>query len=93
MSLSLCVAQLNPTVGDFSGNVRRIVEAARQAHAQGAQLVLTGEMSVCGYSPADLWLRPAFVQACEEAVDAIAAELADLPDLTVVVGHVSGQAD
>ena len=93
MSLSLCVAQLNPTVGDFSGNVQRIVEAARQAHAQGAQLVLTGEMSVCGYSPADLWQRPAFVQACEAAVDAIAAQLADLDDLTVVVGHASGNTD
>lgn len=93
MSLTVCVAQLNPTVGDLSGNVRAIVQAARAAHAEGARLVLTAEMSVCGYSAGDLWQRPAFIQACEQAVDDVAAQLADLPDLTVVVGHPTGNAD
>ena len=63
MSLTVCVAQLNPVVGDLSGNARAIVEAARAAYAQGARLVLTAEMSVCGYSAGDLWQRPAFIQA------------------------------
>ncbi len=93
MSLTLCVAQLNPTVGDISGNVRAIVAAARAAHAEGARLVLTGEMSICGYSAGDLWQRPAFTRACEQAVDDVAAQLADLPDLTVVLGHPSGNQD
>ena len=93
MSLTVCVAQLNPVVGDLSGNARAIVEAARAAYAQGARLVLTAEMSVCGYSAGDLWQRPAFIQACEQTVDDIAAQLADLADLTVVVGHPSGNAD
>ena len=93
MSLTVCVAQLNPVVGDLSGNARAIVEAARAAYAQGARLVLTAEMSVCGYSAGDLWQRPAFIQACEQTVDDIAAQLAELTDLTVVVGHPSGNAD
>ena len=93
MSLTVCVAQLNPVVGDLSGNARAIVDAARAAYAQGARLVLTAEMSVCGYSAGDLWQRPAFIQACEKTVDEIAAQLADLPDLTVVVGHPTGNAD
>ena len=93
MSLTVCIAQLNPVVGDLSGNARAIVQAARAAHAQGARLVLTAEMSVCGYTAGDLWQRPAFIQACEQTVDTIAAQLADLPDLTVLVGHPSGNAD
>jgi len=74
-------------VGDLAGNVRKIVEMARAAHAQGAQLVVTPELSICGYPPEDLLLRPAFVRACEQAVRDCAAALADLPGLYLVVGH------
>jgi len=83
----VALAQLNATVGDLAGNGRRIVAAAREAHAQGARLVLTPELGLCGYPPEDLLLRPAFMQACVEALADCARALADLPDLVVVVGH------
>ncbi|GAB4400890.1 MAG: NAD+ synthase [Rhodoferax sp.] len=90
MSLTVCIAQINPMVGDLAGNCRKIAAFSRAAYAQGARLVLTPELSVCGYPAEDLLLRPAFVQACEQAVTALAQSLADLPDLSVVVGHPLG---
>jgi NAD+ synthase (glutamine-hydrolysing) len=86
MSLQICVAQLNYCVGDMPGNARLIIAAARQAYAQGCRLVLTPELAICGYAAEDLYLRPAFIQACDEAVDQVARELADLQGLYVVVG-------
>jgi NAD+ synthase (glutamine-hydrolysing) len=83
----VALAQLNATVGDLVGNSRRIVDAARRAYSQGARLVLTPELGLCGYPPEDLLLRPAFMQACAEALDECAGALADLPGLHVVVGH------
>ena len=83
----VALAQLNATVGDLAGNGRRIVDAARSAYAQGARLVLTPELGLCGYPPEDLLLRPAFMQACVEALADTARALADLPGLFVVVGH------
>ena len=90
MNLKICIAQLNFVVGDVSGNAQRIVAAATQAYAQGARLVLTPELSICGYAAEDLFLRPAFVQACEDAVQHVAQSLAHLEGLSVVVGHPSG---
>ena len=90
MNLKICIAQLNFVVGDVSGNAQRIVAAATQAYAQGARLVLTPELSICGYAAEDLFLRPAFVQACEDAVRHVARSLAHLEGLSVVVGHPSG---
>ena len=86
MLLKICVAQLNYCVGDMAGNARKIIAAARMAYADGARLVLTPELAICGYAAEDLYLRPAFVQACEDAVDLVASELADLSDLSVVIG-------
>jgi NAD+ synthase (glutamine-hydrolysing) len=90
MTFSLCVAQLNFVVGDMPGNAQKIIEAARAAHAQGARLLLTPELSICGYAAEDLFLRPAFIAACDDAVKTVARELAGLTDLTVVVGHPTG---
>ncbi|MBP7568344.1 MAG: NAD+ synthase, partial [Burkholderiaceae bacterium] len=90
MTLKLCIAQLNFVVGDMAGNAQKIIDAARQAHAGGARLLLTPELSICGYAAEDLFLRPAFIAACDDAVKSVAAALADLEDLTVVVGHPSG---
>lgn len=86
MLLKIYVAQLNYCVGDMAGNARKIIAAARQAYADGARLVLTPELAICGYAAEDLYLRPAFVQACEDALDLVARELADLSDLSVVIG-------
>ena len=85
--MKAAVAQFNATVGDLVGNTRKIVDMARAAYAQGARLVVTPELSICGYPPEDLLLRPAFMQACAQAVNDCAAALGDLPGLHVVVGH------
>jgi NAD+ synthase (glutamine-hydrolysing) len=90
MSLSLCIAQLNFVVGDMSGNAQKIIAAARDAYARGARLVLTPELALCGYAAEDLFLRPAFMAACDDALDTITRELAGLKGLHVVVGHPSG---
>ncbi len=90
MTLTICVAQLNFFVGDLGGNVRKIVDAATQAYAQGARLLLTPELSLCGYAAEDLFLRPAFIAACDDALSGLAAQLAGLKGMAVVVGHPSG---
>jgi NAD+ synthase (glutamine-hydrolysing) len=87
MTLNLCVAQLNLTVGDLAGNASKIIDASREAYAKGARLVITPELSICGYPPEDLLLRPAFMAGCDEAVSRVASELADLKGLHVIVGH------
>ena len=85
--LEVALLQFNPMVGDLAGNVRAIVDGARQAYAQGARLVVSPEMALCGYPPEDLLLRPAFLDACDAALQDVAQALADLPDLHVVLGH------
>ena len=90
MTLKICVAQLNLLVGDLAGNAQKIIEVARAAYARGARLVLTPELSICGYAAEDLFLRPAFITACDDAVKTVARELAGLKGLAVVVGHPQG---
>ena len=68
MTLSICIAQLNFTVGDLRGNAQKIIDAAHAAHAGGAALLLTPELALCGYAAEDLFLRPAFLAACDDAV-------------------------
>src|SRR5512133_975620 len=90
MTLKLCVAQLDFVVGDMAGNAKKIIESARTAYADGARLLLTPELSICGYAAEDLFLRAAFIAACDEAVKTVARELAGLKDMSVVVGHPTG---
>jgi len=87
MTVLVCIAQLNFVVGDLSGNARRIIEAARAAHARGARLLLTPELALCGYAAEDLFLRPAFIDACDDALNEVARETAGLTGLHIVVGH------
>ena len=87
MSFVISIAQLNFVVGDLSGNAQKIIQAARQAHAAGARLLLTPELALCGYAAEDLYLRPAFLSACEQHLAEIVAATADLTGLTLVVGH------
>ncbi|MFT4195631.1 NAD+ synthase [Ottowia sp.] len=91
MTLKIAVAQLNFTVGDTTGNARKIIDAARTAHAAGARLLLTPELSVCAYIAEDLFLRPSFIAACDDAVKTIARETAGLQDMVIVVGHPVGR--
>ncbi|MEX8514617.1 NAD+ synthase [Leptothrix ochracea] len=86
-SLRLALLQINPVLGDLSGNRRRIAQAARRVYALGARVAVAPELALCGYPPEDLLLRPAFLAACDEALAACAADLADLVDFQLVVGH------
>jgi len=83
----VALAQINPTVGDLAGNARQIAEAARAAHAGGAALMIAPELALSGYPPEDLLLRPAFMDACERQLQALAGELTALSGLTVLLGH------
>ena len=72
--MKIALGQINPTVGDFSGNSGKIVEFSRRAQASGAGLILFPELSVCGYPPRDLVERPWFVARNRETVEKIAVE-------------------
>ncbi len=87
MTLRIGIAQFNFVVGDLAGNAQKIIAAARRAHAEGVRLLLTPELSICGYAAEDLFFRPSFIAACDDAVKTVAQELAGLKDMTVVVGH------
>jgi predicted amidohydrolase len=71
--MQIALAQLNQVLGDLSGNARAIVAAAGEAESAGARLVVTPELSLCGYPPEDLVLRPAFLDACASELAALAA--------------------
>ncbi|MFY8083239.1 MAG: NAD+ synthase [Rubrivivax sp.] len=85
--LKVALAQINAIVGDLEGNAQLIESAAREAYVKGARLVVSPELSLTGYPPEDLLLRPAFMLACEQAMRALAQRLADLAGLCVLVGH------
>jgi NAD+ synthase (glutamine-hydrolysing) len=91
MAANVAIAQINATVGDFEGNARQIETMARQAAADGADVLLTPEMALTGYPAEDLLLRPAFVEQERQTLAALAERLSDLPSLAVVVGHVYAQ--
>ncbi|MGN6316790.1 NAD+ synthase [Trinickia sp.] len=87
MKTRIALAQINVTVGDFAGNIAKIVDVARAAHRDGARLVITPELSLSGYPPEDLLLRPAFYTASAAALTELAEKLAPLDGLHVIVGH------
>ncbi|MEN9895000.1 MAG: hypothetical protein RIR97_852, partial [Pseudomonadota bacterium] len=76
-TLRIAVAQLNPTVGDVLGNLEKARAARQKAREQGADLVLFTELFLSGYPPEDLVLKPAFLAACQQAVDDFALDTAD----------------
>ncbi len=71
--MKIALGQINPTVGDFSGNAAKIIQFAQQAHNAGAGLILFPELAVCGYPPRDLVERPSFVARNRESIEKIAA--------------------
>ncbi|ASC72672.1 putative glutamine-dependent NAD(+) synthetase [Halomicronema hongdechloris C2206] len=90
-TLRLAIAQLNPTIGDLSGNAQAILEAAQQAASQGADLVLTPELSLCGYPPRDLLFRPSFITAMAETLTQLAQQLP--PQVGVLIGFATTNPD
>ena len=75
----------------MAGNAQRSRGGAHRIRAR-RRLVVTPELSICGYPAEDLLLRPAFIAACDDAVKTVARELAGLKGLHVVVGHPHGTA-
>jgi NAD+ synthase len=75
--LAIAVAQLNPIVGDVSGNLERARKARAEAARDGADIVAFSELFIAGYPPEDLVLKPAFQAACRAAVEALARDTAD----------------
>ncbi len=86
-SQKIALAQINPLLGDLVGNAQLIRRACEDAYLQGAKLVITPELSLTGYPPEDLLLRPAFIEATQRELESLMLELANYSDLTVVVGH------
>ncbi|MEH2328209.1 NAD+ synthase [Nostoc sp.] len=84
--MKIAIAQINPTIGDLVLNAQKILEAAQQAASSGARLLLTPELSLCGYPPRDLLLNPSFVEAMGITLQNLAQDLP--PNLAVLVGTV-----
>ncbi|HEY9905726.1 MAG TPA: NAD+ synthase [Candidatus Sericytochromatia bacterium] len=89
--MKLAIAQLNPTIGNLTGNAQQILDAARLAANQGVRLLLTPELALCGYPPRDLLLNPSFVESMAITLQQLAQDLP--PQLAVLVGTVEPNPD
>ncbi|HEX8520949.1 MAG TPA: NAD+ synthase [Tepidisphaeraceae bacterium] len=82
--MRIALAQINPTVGDLAGNTRKILDNINRAKQSGAQLIVFPELSIIGYPPKDLLLKPQFIQDNLRALNMIASRV---QDITAVVGY------
>ena len=73
--MRIALAQFNPTIGDFEGNRKRILELAHEAHRGGAELAVFSELCLCGYPPQDLIERPSFVERNQQELVCLAREI------------------
>ncbi len=86
--MKIALAQINPTVGDFSGNLAVILRFAERASQVGADLVVFPELCICGYPPADLLEKPAFVERAQQVLQELAERTASL-GLAILCGFPS----
>jgi len=84
--VKIALGQINPTVGDFSGNAEKHIDFAKRAQAAGAGLILFPELSICGYPPRDLVERPSFVARNRETLQKVAEAT---PGISVICGLVT----
>ena len=89
--MKIALAQINPTVGDFTGNLDKILAASRRAAAEGARLTVFSELVICGYPPADFLEKLSFLARCRTAVDELAVATSGLS--TAVLAGVALPAD
>ncbi|MEP6488659.1 NAD+ synthase [Microcoleus vaginatus GB2-A3] len=82
--MKIAIAQLNPTIGDIFGNSNLILEAAKKAEVEGANLLLTPELSLIGYPPRDLLINPSFIADAGAQLLQLAQALP--PELAVIAG-------
>jgi NAD+ synthetase len=85
--VKIALDQIDPTVGDFTGNLQRIVAGSRRAAEQGARLTVFSELAICGYPPADFLEKPCFLARCRSTVDELALATRELP--TAVLAGVA----
>src|ERR1700728_3185744 len=83
--MKIALAQFNPTIGDFDGNVARILELAAEAKSRGAEIAVFSELCICGYPPQDLIERPSFVERNQQELVRLAKSI-PLPSLVGFVG-------
>jgi NAD+ synthetase len=76
--VKIALAQIDPTVGDFTGNLNKIIATSTRAAALGARLTVFSELAICGYPPADFLEKPSFLARCRSAVDELAAATSSL---------------
>ena len=81
--MKIALLQINPTVGDLSGNAQLILGALAEAGARGADLAVTPELALVGYLPRDLLLDPAFIARSWDALGRLARDTANLPPVLV----------
>jgi len=86
--VKIALAQIDPTVGDFTGNIAKMIEFAGRARALGAEMVVFPEMAVCGYPPGDFLEKESFVARAEQALGELAAAVTGDGKLRVLVGGV-----
>jgi NAD+ synthase (glutamine-hydrolysing) len=84
--MKIAIAQLNPTIGDIQSNAAKILKAAHRAASEGVRLLLTPELSLCGYPPRDLLLNPSFVESMAKQLAELASNLPE--GVAVLVGTV-----
>jgi len=84
--VKIALGQINPTVGDFTGNSRKIIEYSLAARGAGAQMILFPEMAICGYPPRDLVEKPVFVARNQDVAREIARAV---PGISIVCGLVT----
>ncbi len=82
--MKIAVAQIDPTVGDFTGNFEKIVTQSRRAAAAGARLAVFSELAICGYPPADFLEKPSFLARAKSNICELAAATRDLPTAVLV---------
>ena len=86
--MKIALAQINPTVGDFSGNTEKILDFAERAACLSVDLVIFPELAVCGYPPADLLEKTAFVERAGEAMQSLCAWTAHAGRPAILCGSV-----
>ncbi|MBB5339284.1 NAD+ synthase [Tunturiibacter gelidoferens] len=86
--MKIALAQINPTVGDFAGNAKKILEYATRADTLGVGLVVFPELAVCGYPPADLLEKASFVARAEQVVAELAGWTATAGRPAILCGTV-----
>ncbi len=86
--MKIALAQINPTIGDFCGNAQKILDFTQRAEQGKADLVIFPELCVCGYPPADLLEKPAFVARAGQVVQEIAAKTVNSPT-AIICGYVT----